>query len=337
MFFFYNKENTDSLISKRKDEMFMVCKINDQSTRIYSCFKDYKDFLIKEDYHKKRENAYFEILDSSIHPFFKIYFDIDSQNHVDEETLIAFKDHISDILKEIINDERVNFKVIIYDSSNEEKFSYHYVVSGVKLDNINSLRNLCDHISSSFSFNNNFKNSIDKSVYKSVQQFRLIYTKKVSSPLSRLKRVFKKDISFDLEDFKESLISVTNDNDFLISFEYFKKEECVSLSIDLDDVPEKDFIENFLEKENNYSVRSVNEIEIDNEKKIYFIALNRHIESYCENCDRYHTSENPFIGIFENEIKFYCRRSDIGKVIYYRIKNIETKVLKKISKTETIF
>lgn len=363
--FFNNKKQDPSkvLLNYINKDKFIVCKEDlplngSKPTKYFASFKDYNDFVLKENYTTNenksllpKPQSYYEIINSDIHPYVKMYFDIDcnttiSKDILDKELLIL-KSFLSQLYKVKFN---TDVDVLLFSSSFGDKKSYHIVIDKACMRyNTNLFKKICLYVKKKMSeLNLNIGNFIDEVVYKSTQQFRLFGSMKYGT--NRVKREFiaseasrEREASRESEareasekspssllslPFPSSLLSFTDDckkiefKNISLSLETEKKRKSIQTeSCFLEDIPESDFLETFIE-EGEYDVKDVIKTEIADNEFIYLIILKRNQETYCEVCEREHPHENPYIVVFNSAIRFFCRRSEGNRsTLLKRIEN----------------
>ena len=162
---------------------------------------------------------------------------------------------------------------------------------------------------------------IDGSVYKTIQQFRILGSHKYQK---ENKKIYREDLSEGLvipEKYKKypkglenfllinSLVSMTAGAKYLSGYEKIEENKTFSTQ-GFSSTSDLEEILNIF-----YSIYSADLFEflnvIDNDGNLLITFL-RKSPSFCEECNRVHENENPFVtvnGIYRN-IYFYCRRKE---------------------------
>lgn len=341
--------NDVSYKSSSNEDTFIVCRdelsssgstttSKDGKKPIYKKFAYYPnciEFYLKK-YKSETERHYYEIISNGCKGF-KPYIDIDMglEKEFDEETkkkidtdLFNLVENIKVILSHILLESNT-FDVLVYDSSYGTKISYHIVFDKLYVTNNIVLKNIIEYIQEKIK-TNPLSEYIDTKVYKMNQQFRLLGSSKLSNP-NRVKRLFGSSLERELKlkDFTESLITFIKDSYPLRLKEKYDKRWIVKsskakgstgITIDVDDMSKhhQKFIEQFFEDHPEYEIKSIidnsDEEEGTTNNKFYLLILTRISPSYCEECDRIHEHENPYLYIRGNVAKLNCRRSDTSMI-----------------------
>lgn len=301
----FNLKNLDK-------HLFFVCKERERERR-FASFKNYTEFLVKEDYFNSLEPHYYEIIASvpsssekNINHF-KLYFDIDcNEVSIEKEKIVRYLLKFQKFLYEVFEKKTNNKKieVLLFDSSHNTKKSFHIVVEGIFFNDMELVKNFVLYIKKKFNCEE-FTNFIDERVYKRNQQFRLLYSRKVGSEIERTKKIFQPIDSFasavtsiinetkkDLKMFKKSLLTEVLGCEMIM----FKKEELFSLlnevkdqkkpskekittafttldEITVLDSKHKAFIENFLDKEASYEIKNIVKTDISTEPDDFVVLI----------------------------------------------------------------
>lgn len=301
----FNVKNLDK-------NLFFVCKEREKERR-FASFKNYTEFLVKEDYFNTSFPHYYEIIvsipsstDKNINHF-KMYFDIDcNEPSIEKEQivkrLLSFQKFLYEVFEKKTNNKKL--EVLLFDSSCGVKKSFHIVVDGVFFNDMDLVKNFVLYIKRKFN-HEDFTSFIDEKVYKRNQQFRLLYSRKAGSEVQRTKKVFHQTDSFvgavrsvitetkkDLKQFKHSLLTHVEGCEMIM----FKKEELFSLlsevkekkalskakstlsfttldEVDVLDVKHKTFIENFLDKEASYEIKNIVKTNISDEVDDFVVLI----------------------------------------------------------------
>lgn len=343
----FKKKYTEDTFVVCRDEM-SSSSTKDGNKPIYKKFAYYPnciEFYLKK-YKSESYRHYYEIIYDKCKGF-KPYIDIDMglDKEFDEETkkkidiqLFNLVENIKVILSHILlesSSKKTPFEVLIYDSSYGTKISYHIVVDKLYVTNNIVLKNIIEYIQEKIK-TNPLSQYIDTKVYKMNQQFRLLGSSKLSNP-NRVKRLFGSSLrtEMNLKDFTQSLITFIKDSYPLRLKEKYDKRWIIKpqksklstgINIDVDDMSKhhQKFIEQFFEDHPEYEIKSIIDstsegsdedgIESITNNKFYLLILKRISPSYCEECDRIHENENPYLFIRGNIAKLNCRRSDTSMI-----------------------
>jgi hypothetical protein len=306
---YFNKKGEKNLIDGEtfEDENLLVCQ--QLEYRRYTKFKNFAEF---SQYHNSSdEKCFYEMMRETDGR--KPYFDID----IDDISFdyIPMIEELKNILIKIISKK---VKILVFDSSTKTKLSFHIVVDNFYLQTYKELLCFFDSIKEKIS--EEYKIYLDRSVYKSVQQFRIVgshkwgkeNTKKLREDLS-YKFTIPKRIKNEKGKFNFILASslITNVSSCNIIYGFQPKVEEKELNIfgNAQESDVEDVLKIFYDK---YSCGDFQFQECKEKNGNLLIILRRLNSTYCESCKRYHENENPYItvtGEYRN-IFFYCRRSD---------------------------
>ena len=309
---FLNRKGKDNLLSNEKieEENIIVCQ--QLKYRQYAKFKNHihlRKYMQNTEYNNK---CFYELITEK--KFRKPYFDIDIDDiKLDEKIII---DEIILSISKILEDA----VILIYSSHTKDKISFHIVIGNYYFINNQENKNFYQKVIENLK--KETSEYVDSKVYNTVQQFRILGSHKYEKTNVK---IFREDLSknFNIPDiYKElptaienyllisSLVTMTEGAKYLSGYE--KKEEIKNI------VPENGFSSiSDLEDILNifYSVYSYDIFQylntIDNNGNL-LITFKRLSPSYCNECNRRHEHENPFVtvnGIYRN-IFFYCRRKE---------------------------
>ena len=209
-------------------------------------------------------------------------------------------------------------KIMVCSSHGENKLSYHIIFNQTYLPNHLYCKEIYKLVNNELDYQE--QQFLDGSVYKSIQQFRLLGSQKPNSGRPKIfhkKWVYKNtqiEYEYDeqpedeklekLQKFKESLITWTMDlvpeqKKVTLPNENKKVSLYSMISSDIDMIKLNELIPDT----NSFSVRGIHN---------NIVMLNRLKPSYCEVCLREHQNENPCLLIIGNKQAVYwdCRRSD---------------------------
>lgn len=254
----------------------------------------------------------------------KIYFDVDGKpSEVSKEKLL------SNLLEAILTrfDDLRSDDLLIFDSSNDMKISFHVIVQKYYCENNDDCKYYCCSIINLME--EEFQEFIDLKVYSKTRCFRLFMSCKRNSERYKVRRSEfhienEKIVQRHMNDktiFFKSLITNVKGLTKLPNRPEIKKKVFISDK----DVPSHHH-EIILAK--IAEMKCFSFVGIVNEN---IFILKRNAPSYCERCKRVHNAENPFIRYDYPYVKFFCRRAENGYEILHEFK-IPKKELKKMEK-----
>ena len=293
----------------------LICYVNIKGDRGFSIFSRKRFFAYQKKF-KLEERTFFEVVLGELPQL--PHFDIDLTEPGLDMTLLQSYNTLVTALKEAIiatvNKKRSSLEIepdqIKEYTSHEnvdpldiKKCSGHILVCGYKhSDNLNAggfykevMKNL-DHPC---------KGAVDKVVYKSIQQFRAIWSQKPNSGRPKLLADVDKQLD-KYEIYLESLISNVDDCVELPSFcdpseKKANREPDTTVEIKSWMLREADKL---LKKSVKPWVYEYSKTEAN------MIIYIRKRPSRCEACKRIHENENPFVFIKNGYVYFNCRRND---------------------------
>lgn len=312
---FLNNPKEKSLLNEQKVEDGNIVVSQELQFRKYTIFKkniDLFNFLEKIEEEKK---CFYEILTEN-QPRIP-YFDVDIEKGADNFDEKKFIEKLHKIHTSKYSDN----PLLVFSSHTEKKKSYHILIRGVyTLNHREGLEFYKDYIQD---LDDEYKQYFDQSVYKSVQQFRILGTHKYGK--NNIK-VFREDLSLgykipkrckdqkaiDIHNFYISLISNIQDCYYLDKFKELSIKEHKTL--EKGNCGEED-IEKALQLFNNKyenELMAYSFIDYKEDNGNLLIILRRNTPSECKLCERVHENENPFLTVVgeERNIYFNCRRND---------------------------
>lgn len=314
MWYYYLKDNEKSLLKKEKiipNETFVVCK--QEKYRKFRAFEDlgtFYQFMIKEE---KPWYFYEVITDGSrIKPFFDI--DLPPRFKIEEYDTEVI--NLANKISSLIEEENVP---IIYSSSRgsalEKKVSYHIILDKVYFEKIEYMKGFFDYCKQKIEPENEIQkgilDSFDSCVYKSTQQFRLLWSVKFGANVEeRIKLPIYGNSESEVEQFKESILTYISESVGIAR--YYRDEEKVKRECITFDVGDE-LIELVLEKVKDYHNLNSLEFCFDLYQTVNnMLILKRIDKSECIICKRVHENENAYITISPGMGKclFFCRRND---------------------------
>jgi len=313
---YFNKKGEESLTKYKRieDENLVVCQ--QLSTRRYGLFQNFAAFSRYFQTVDEGEKCFYEMLlaDNPRKP----YFDIDMEKYkfpnFDEKEM--FKD-IKEILKYFLGKD---YKLVVFSSHTSYKRSYHLIIDDLVLKNYKECEVFYNKIVEKL--DPKYKPFFDRCVYKSLQQFRIVGSKKFSKENTKK---FEKELSVNFkypDRCREKIakfiyllsVSLISNNSYcqtLCGFSPPEPERTLSSGAACEgDIA--DVLQNF------YAVYSPDDFQYSECKEQngnLLLVLRRLNPTFCKECDRIHENENPFItvtGLYRN-ITFYCRRTDENK------------------------
>lgn len=316
----------------------IVCKKDNQGFHKYALFDDFIAFHKYWSQLPNHEKTFFEVIRNTSQ---KVYFDIDltTEEMSHEKALEKLKKTIILLRKFLLGITKANFCIQVYSSHSETKISYHIVIDGIYVANAkqNSLffKNFTEEISVKYSV------LFDPKVYKSLQQFRMLYSQKPGT--NRVKKpeqnLFINNKGQDLPLWcnfirnakqmslfllKSSLITEVSNCEFICFPEPINYKNYLSVEDGYLDIDEK-HIDQALElyREHSKSIPfKVFDIHADGNLHT-IVTLKRLGSSYCPLCERNHENENPYLLFWGREINVCidCRRTQDGQKLFLGVLN----------------
>jgi len=286
--------------------------------------------------------CFYEVLSENIQR--KMYFDIDIDDKNKLKDIDKFIYDVCSIIMEILPDAIM----LITKSENNEsaKCGIHIIIVNYYIQNVYNAKRFYDNIYSKLP--DYYKVFFDDKVYKSVQQFRLLFSSKMNE--CRPKRYFKLIPTINIKVNKKMLLNLS-------MIQIIKND----IGIEVKNIPEEKFF--YTESENKHDnelyynnddiIEQVSEEKVSKILEIaknhinlnsfsyhctkgMFIILRRINPSMCNFCKRVHENENAFLYEKNGNIFFGCRRSDVNNIIcayneYDIINTIENKDEQKLN------
>lgn len=237
--FLNNPENKYSLFRTTdiKDGNIIVCQ--QLKFRQFAKFENHVELMKYQQKTEPFDNCFYEIMTEKMKR--KPYFDIDIKrykNTVEEvenskKMVEKIKENILKVLKESEADPK-KAQILVYTSHTERKLSYHIIVHGYYLKDHRECKNFFEAVSDKCDYN--YQGYIDCSVYKTIQQLRILGSHKY---FSRNNKVFSKSMSHNFKIPERylrfpggeksymmltSLVSNTVDCEHLEGFEYVEPD-----------------------------------------------------------------------------------------------------------------
>lgn len=286
----------------------------------------------------KSQRCMFELITKNkpVKPYFDIDIDISDYKNHDDVKILSFDDFantiksqaIDSMLKVFIENFKINLSVgndiIAYYSHGDNKRSFHVVINNYMCENTSEARSIYDMVIKYV--DEKYRSFIDHSVYKKVQQFRLLLNmkfgtsrvKKTESPLIYNDQQIAINTSNALASLLRSIVTNVTLCQKICFTEEDRKEYTKSFSADIagglitDDVIEAsiEMLCNLYECDREFLPLEFNCVQ-DN-----FIIFRRVHASICYKCNKIHDNENSFISVFstidEQRLILWlnCRRSE---------------------------
>ena len=321
---YLKKEKTESLLSKYTiDELRDKIIIQNNKTLKYYVFNDKEEFKnyiynLEED-----ERVYNEIILDNIQKF---RIDLDYDKIINNNEEISYNDmnnfveiivkEFNKLLKKKKCIKNNNYpKYYIFDSSIDEKYSYH-IIFDFYLANSKQCYllayELLDKLKNKIKKNKLPKiliNTFDTSVYKSIQSFRLPFNQKHG------KNNVKKCINHNDLSLFDAMINPINMKDKNIEITELYKEQKEKNLEDMNEIDvEDELIHKIIKKAKEEGYLENMELREVVANRIIFNRVN---SGDCKLCGRIHEKENNiYIIVNQKSFKIYCRRNDENYVEY---------------------
>lgn len=315
--YFVKNERYIALSDQDIKNKLIVCKkfiIKDNNCgHLFASFNSREEFFNYMYFKNEQDRNYFEVF-TEFQPR-KIYFDIDIPKdkiltHLNIDIyILTMIEKIYEACCKIIgvySQKLDREKFLIFSSSNNFKKSFHIVIDGFYIESNNHCKEIFNQIFTII--DPEYSKYIDNCVYKSLQQFRLLYSQKpCSEPENRRpKIVYDENISnkyTKLEMFHKSC--VTN------------IDNCIKLNVMYIEKPKKIYIQRevtgILQFITDLKYDLYDQYEFKDFKGENIVTLQRIAPGICPTCKRFHEHENGYLLINQNGIVlFNCRRSNLN-------------------------
>lgn len=311
---YFNKNGEENLIDNVsvEEESLLICQ--QLKYRRYAKFKNFAEFSKYFHACQESEKCFYEMMQEEKGR--KPYFDIDI-----EDVSFDYVSLVEDLKKIIIDMISKKIKILIFDSSTSTKLSFHIVIDGFYLQTYKELLTFFDCVKSKLK--EDYKKFLDRSVYKSVQQFRIVgshkfmkeNTKKLREDLS-YKFIILKSLKTEVAKFNyilaSSLITNLPSCEIIFGFQPKIEEKVINISGSAQESDIEDVMKIFYDK---FSYGDFEFQECKEKNGNLLIILRRINSTFCQFCNRFHENENPYLtvtGDYRN-INFYCRRTEENK------------------------
>ena len=298
-----------SEVIKGESENSIIVSHNLRTAEKFDNYDEFYNFAMNQP-----NPCFYEVLSESKKR--KMYFDID----IHDKTKIDIDKFIYEVCS-IIRDILQDSIIMTTKSQNDTtvKCGIHFIIVNYVVSNVYNAKRFYDTVFSKIP--NEYKDHFDDKVYKSIQQFRVLFSSKMNE--NRPKRFFKMIPSLNIKVDKKLLLNLSliqiikND----IGIEVFEIPEDILFYVE-----PKNYENNYYHNESDI----IEQID-DNKIKIIlklasqymdfscfkythtkgiFIVLKRLKPSKCFNCNRIHENENAFLFEANNKIFFGCRRNN---------------------------
>lgn len=304
---------------------YHVCHVDKKKNRNYSKFKSQDDFF--KYMIKNEEKGFFEIIPRGQENI-KFYMDIDIKvSSIKTKNLDkAAEKIIADVKAQVISVFEEDFKVnvipniVVTSSHGPAKKSFHLVVDKYTFPSLEHVKMLYRKIVEPLDLNNQI---LDESVYKPNQNLRMVWNAKLEESNPRYKIPVDQIYSqINFENFQKFSVLSFDENTKHLTFEIPKKEHYSDITMTFanknhnnkmldfelsDEI--KQMIEQFFESHNLQGVYQYDKI------KDGFILFNRIQPALCPTCNRIHNSENAYMFVIKNKLRFNCRRNNDSLIV----------------------
>lgn len=319
-------------------------------------FLDFAKYMIKNT--DAKERCFYETIFADTHqrPYFDIEFYTPSQEVIKDGALVlpveeadlsveclvnCIEEELKELSASILEESKKSHflklnmsHILVFTSHQEHKRSYHVVVEGFCFANCKENREFYSRVMRRMP--DKWKNIVDHSMYKSIQQFRIFNNTKWKSERYKIlnqqltrnflgKRGWISKIPIESEEHKQvlileaSLITQTSSCILLlcqvpetVAPKRYTSNNNESLSIDFNPLTSEEIkraMELCAEKMDSFPFSYLKTIEDNGVSSL--ILLKRHKSSMCSVCNRAHENENPYLVIHGEEkmVYFDCRRN----------------------------
>lgn len=341
---YFNKKGENNLIDSEKLEKDNLLVCQQLKYRRYTVFKNFAEFSQFFRECPDREKCFYEMMRQEDGR--KPYFDIDL-----DDMQLDYKSMIKEIQKIIFTMLGKDIRFLVFDSSTADKKSFHIVIDKVYLQTYKELEVFFDRVRNQLS--EEYKKYLDKSVYKTVQQFRMYKSHKYTKwNIKNLSRELSCNFTFPRNVRKEaakfnfilaaSLVTNVGGCKVLSGFQPVI-EEPVQLGKGNASEGDVEDVMKLFYKKYSYGDFSFHECKETNGNLL--IVLKRLNPTYCKLCDRVHENENPFITVIGDfrTATFYCRRREekygdllgvLGVPKFDELKELDPPDIQKMSSSE---
>lgn len=291
------------------------------------------------------KRSFFEVIQGNKphKPHFDI--DFDMTNGLNHDSVISIMSNIIDAIIDTVNNNGIkldlNKDILIYTSSRPEKASYHIIINGWMHNDNKDAKNLAKQVRCQFP--SEIADYIDKSVYSTKQQFRILHCTKLRTKNTKVPVPIWKTSKYTItypnihnkyDEFLASLVGVTIGCNFIPPFidpsgaittggtngTISQVESTGNTSIEYKIELKKNDVDKCLQElyrrteeaigcarnmSSVWNAFSVRSIEGG------FISLTKRRPYFCPICLRQHENENPYMTVNGNGmVKYHCRRAE---------------------------
>lgn len=307
-YYYLNNPRKESLVKvygKDSIHQGLVISYQDQRTRRYALFRDVESFEKLLSQIRPTDQHFYEVIGSRGQ---KPHFDIDIDLEEVQISSVGLLKSLIMVIRQVLEEEGVIIgknNILVYSSNGEKKESYHLIIDGYyHSDNIQAYH-FYQRVVQKIPFR--YRKVVDGSVYKIIQQFRLLGSSKEGS--NRIKKYWNYLGYVPKNPFRSSLISYLEGCQLLPPFrEEFTSEE--------EDNTEDYFQDRELESSaleilrSRFSDHLPFKYEYGISRQSWgLIVLRRTSPSFCQICQRVHENENPYMYISKGNLYLNCRRN----------------------------
>jgi hypothetical protein len=310
----------------------IVCWMASSGQRHFSSFETYGDFYMFQEKIDSNHHTFFEVILGEYPQ--KTHFDLDIELGTDETiNLKVLGENIKMAVVHSINSVyqelklRSSWKVLVYSSHGNNKCSYHIIIDGYCHETNKEAQYLYEKVV--VNIDPLWVKYVDKTVYKSIQQFRLYGSQKYGS--GRIKvldsvydsnnqnitSIYRSELTGEprfqeYTCFRHSLISNTENCIIMNSLAPAKPKASTFTNVDEGDLTDKivKYALTNLAAKVNMNFNDARFPYAYRETKGNFIILKRLRASRCQICKRIHEHENPYLYFIGNSIYYSCRRGE---------------------------
>lgn len=313
--------------------------------RKYSVFQDLLEFSnFFQSIKKNKELCFYEVIQDKAQ---KIYFDIDSTPDIlPLQDCPRVMNIITTEIASLLSEYSDKFLIQVFESHSLEKISFHIVVDKICVVNVKhnrvffeKLMKRLEDITVNGLPHLYLPSLFDKSMYKRIQQYRTVLSTKFNQQRFKIpcydlymnqdfalgyEPIGKNQKSLILNMFRSGFVSVLAGCDYIFMPEAEKVSNKISSYLDQGSIElNPEFITRalnlYMELNSNDKTlpfRVIGEYPDDNKHCI--VSLERLRPSWCNLCKRTHSSENPYLLFWSDEIhvSFDCRRHENGERLY---------------------
>lgn len=287
---------------------FLVSFSDESGKRYFTLFNSPEEYWDYQKTFPEKSRSFYEIIlgTNKQKPHFDVDITLDSKHFcMYEDVLISLKIAICKTLIDI-GRQSILEDIYVYSSHGDRKKSYHIVVNGYCHNNHKEAKKFYDIVINHM--NPQHTDYVDKAVYSSFQNFRLLGSQKHSSGRMKILDGSTKE-NINYENLLLSLVTNCGGCTILDELKTQCAEEREVLKIEIENKHIDKAIE-LLEDYLKLIKEPKNAIEYDRTDN-NLILLKRNKATYCDMCKRKHESENPFMTIRKDgSVMFFCRRGE---------------------------